>query len=339
MQADVASGHKRAVPIGGATWFAELPVTTPGESLGWGEYDETMLQFEGFGEAVRSGKPLPGLLSPGLLCQRRVAAWRRGDGQRSGDRLADVADRHLKKERAMTDTNRRDLLGLGLTGIAAGFAADALAQSAARGDAPTESAPARPAPDAKYRVPFAVIGLDHNHIYGITDAMIRGGGVLTAFHRDRSPQIAMFRARYGDIALARSEDEILDNPAIKLVCSAAIPALRAPLGIRVMRAGKDYLSDKAAITSLKQLAEVRGAIKETGRKFAIMYSERLEVPAAVMAGQLVHDGAIGASFRPSTSPRIDWLRHQPARLVLGHGALRRYPDRYRQPPGRSVRLF
>ena len=62
MQADVKRGHKRTVPIGGATWFPELPVTTPGESLGWGEYDETMLQFEGFGEAVRSGKPLPGLL-------------------------------------------------------------------------------------------------------------------------------------------------------------------------------------------------------------------------------------------------------------------------------------
>ncbi len=62
MQADVQRGHKRAVPIGGATWFPELPVTTPGESLGWGQYDETMLQFEGFGEAVRSGRPLPGLL-------------------------------------------------------------------------------------------------------------------------------------------------------------------------------------------------------------------------------------------------------------------------------------
>jgi len=63
MQEDVKRGHKRTVPIGGATWFPELPVTTPGESLGWGEYDETMLQFEGFGEAVRSGKPLPGLLA------------------------------------------------------------------------------------------------------------------------------------------------------------------------------------------------------------------------------------------------------------------------------------
>jgi predicted dehydrogenase len=62
MRRDVAAGQKRAVPIGGATWFPELPVRTPGEPLGWGEYDETMLQFEGFGEAVRSGRELPGLL-------------------------------------------------------------------------------------------------------------------------------------------------------------------------------------------------------------------------------------------------------------------------------------
>jgi predicted dehydrogenase len=62
MRKDVQAGRKNAVPIGGATWFPELPVTTPGDSLGWGEYDETMLQFEGFGEAVRSGKEVPGLL-------------------------------------------------------------------------------------------------------------------------------------------------------------------------------------------------------------------------------------------------------------------------------------
>jgi predicted dehydrogenase len=62
MTQDVKDGRKRPVPIGGATWFPELPVTTPGESLGWGEYDETMLQFEAFGEAVRSGTSVPGML-------------------------------------------------------------------------------------------------------------------------------------------------------------------------------------------------------------------------------------------------------------------------------------
>ncbi|MDP5280230.1 Gfo/Idh/MocA family oxidoreductase [Sphingomonas sp. DG1-23] len=67
MTQDIKDGQKRPVPIGGATWFPELPVTTPGESLGWGEFDETMLQFEAFGEAVRSGKPLPGLLHQAYL--------------------------------------------------------------------------------------------------------------------------------------------------------------------------------------------------------------------------------------------------------------------------------
>ncbi|MFV0624376.1 Gfo/Idh/MocA family protein [Sphingomonas sp. ac-8] len=215
----------------------------------------------------------------------------------------------------MTDTNRRAILGMGLAAGMAGFAADALAQSTTRGDAPTEGAPARPAPDAKYRLPFAVIGMDHNHIYGMTDAMIRGGGVLTSFYARDPQQIAMFRKRYPGVPLARSEEEILENRAIKLVCSAAVPSLRAPLGIRVMRAGKDYLSDKAAVVSLAQLAEVRQAIKETGRKFGIMYSERLEVPAAVMAGQLVHDGAIGrviqtvnlAPHRLSAPSRPAWF--------------------------------
>ncbi|MBM6577237.1 Gfo/Idh/MocA family oxidoreductase [Sphingomonas sp. BT552] len=215
----------------------------------------------------------------------------------------------------MTDSNRRAILGMGLTAGLVGFAADALAQSTTRGDAPTESAAARPAPEAKYRVPFAVIGMDHNHIYGITDAIIRGGGVLTSFYATDPKQIAMFRKRYPGATLARGEDEILADKRIKLVCSAAVPSLRAPLGIRVMKAGKDYLSDKAAVTTLAQLAEVRRTIKQTGRKYGIMYSERLEVPAAVMAGQMVHDGAIGrviqtvnlAPHRLSAPTRPDWF--------------------------------
>ena len=90
-----------------------------------------------------------------------------------------------------------------------------------------------------------------------------------------------------------SEDEILNDKTIQLVAGAPIPDLRAPLGIRVMKAGKDYLADKPGITTLKQLADVRKAVKETGRKFAIMYSERLEVRSAVYAGELIKQGAIG----------------------------------------------
>jgi predicted dehydrogenase len=217
----------------------------------------------------------------------------------------------------MDPIDRRLLLtGAGIAGLASTFGGELLAQTGAQGNAvSSEAAPSEPVPQAKYRIPFAVIGLDHAHIYSITDAVIRGGGVLTAFHAVEPAQIATFRKRYGDVKLARSEAEILEDKNIKLVAGAPIPDLRAPLGVRVMRAGKDYLSDKPAITTLAQLADVRRAIKETGRKFAIMYSERLEVPAAVMAGQLVDQGAIGkvvqtiniAPHRVSAPTRPAWF--------------------------------
>ncbi|MBO9713975.1 Gfo/Idh/MocA family oxidoreductase [Sphingomonas sp.] len=194
----------------------------------------------------------------------------------------------------MTEIDRRAILaGAGLAGLAATLPARGQSTSAGNGVS-EEKAPAGPEPDVKYSVPFAVVGLDHAHIYGMTDAMIRGGGKLVAFHAEDPGQIATFRQRYGnDVKLARSEAEIMDDKAIKVIAGAPIPDLRAPLGIRAMKAGKDFLGDKPAITSLAQLAEVRRTIKETGRKFAVMYSERLEVRAAVQAGYLVEQGQIG----------------------------------------------
>jgi predicted dehydrogenase len=75
--------------------------------------------------------------------------------------------------------------------------------------------------------------------------------------------------------------------------SASIPNERAPLGVRVMRAGKDFMVDKPGITTLEQLAEVRRVQKETGRIYSICYSERLENRATVRAAELVKAGAIG----------------------------------------------
>ena len=60
-----------------------------------------------------------------------------------------------------------------------------------------------------------------------------------------------------------------------------------------MQHGKDFLSDKPGVTTLPQLAEIRHTIAATGRIYGIMYSERLEVKAAVKAGDLVQAGAIG----------------------------------------------
>jgi predicted dehydrogenase len=41
----------------------------------------------------------------------------------------------------------------------------------------------------------------------------------------------------------------------------------------MMQHGKDYLSDKPGIITLEQVAEVRRAIRDTGRNYAIVFSE------------------------------------------------------------------
>jgi predicted dehydrogenase len=193
----------------------------------------------------------------------------------------------------MTRNDRRTFLqSAGFAGVASAITGTALARDDA-GRVEPEKAKSSVSVQPKHSIRFGVIGLDHNHINGMTAAVQRGGGKLVAVFGTEPAQVAEFRTRFGDVKVARSEAEIIEDRSIQLVLGAPIPDLRAPLGIRVMRAGKDYLSDKPGITTLQQLADVRRAVEETKRKFAILYSERLEVRSAVYAGELVRQGAIG----------------------------------------------
>ncbi len=210
---------------------------------------------------------------------------------------------------------RSFLKTIGAAGMLSALPEGALGLPSAGGSIVHEVAAPGAQVEAKYSIKFGVIGLDHSHILGITAAVIRGGGELVAFYSDLPKAVADFQKLYPSARLARSEDEILEDPSIQLVASAAIPRLRAPLGIRAMKRGKDYLSDKPAMTTLEQLAEVRKVSAETGRIFAIMYSERLEVRAAVQAGYLVKAGAIGkvvqtiniAPHQVNAPSRPDWF--------------------------------
>jgi predicted dehydrogenase len=143
------------------------------------------------------------------------------------------------------------------------------------------------------RIRFSVVGINHSHINGQIGAVERGGGRLVSFYAKEPDLSADFARRYPQAKAARSEKEILEDDSIQLVLSAAIPAERAPLGVEVMRHGKDFMSDKPGITTLEQLAEVRRVQRETRRIYSIMYSERFENPATVRAGELVRDGAVG----------------------------------------------
>ncbi len=155
--------------------------------------------------------------------------------------------------------------------------------------APQQDAPEKP----KYTIRFAVCGFSHDHIHGMIGAVQRGGGVLVGYYGAEPDKLANFKQRYPDAKMYGSEKEVLDDSSLQLVLSSTIPNERAPLGVRVMKSGKDYLSDKPGATTLEQIADIRKTIAETKRIYAILYSERLEVKAAVKAGELVQAGAIG----------------------------------------------
>ena len=154
----------------------------------------------------------------------------------------------------------------------------------------------QPALSAAHNAPkirFSVININHSHIYGMVDAVTRGGAQLVSFYAKEPELAAAFSKRYPSAKPVGSQKEILEDNTIQVVLSSGIPVERAPLGIEVMKHGKDFLVDKPGITTLEQLEEVRRVQKETKRMYIIMYSERLENKATVKAGELVKAGAIG----------------------------------------------
>jgi predicted dehydrogenase len=146
---------------------------------------------------------------------------------------------------------------------------------------------------AEPSIRFAVIGINHNHIFGQVNLLLNAGAEFVSFFTPEPELAERFGSLFSDVKQARNAEEILGDETIDLVVSAAIPCDRAALGVRVMQHDKDYMSDKPGFTTLEQLAEVRRVQAETGRIYSICFSERLENPATVKAGELVAAGAIG----------------------------------------------
>src|SRR5579871_1654417 len=140
---------------------------------------------------------------------------------------------------------------------------------------------------------FAAIGLDHRHIYDLTQDLLDEGAECVGYNPDTTdPRVlAGFRKRFPHVPAAETA-RLLDDRSIDFVVIAARPCDRAELAIAAMQHGKDVMVDKPGITTPQQLAAVEQAAAETGRIWSVCIG-RLASPAVQAALQIVRSGEIG----------------------------------------------
>ncbi|MFS0820132.1 Gfo/Idh/MocA family protein [Bacillus sp. 1P02SD] len=163
--------------------------------------------------------------------------------------------------------------------------------------------------------PIAAVALDHGHINGMCNGLVEAGATLKWVYDPDPEKVEKFIEAFPEVQVAESLEQVLEDKEIKLVAAAAIPNKRSELGIKVMEAGKDYFTDKTPFTSLEQLEETKKVVERTGQKYMVYFSERLHVEAAVFAGDLIKQGAIGrviqvTGFGPhrlNADSRPDWF--------------------------------
>ena len=167
-------------------------------------------------------------------------------------------------------------------------------------------------------VKFAAVGLDHRHIYGMSQGMIDSGCEFAAFWTAGEP-VTMdgFIKRFPDVKRCMDLDDILNDTSIDLILIAAPPAERAKLSIDAMNHGKDVMLDKPGCLTTDELAQVRETIAKTNRIWSVNFSERFEVPAMTVVDELLAENRIGkiihinsmGPHRLNAPTRPDWFWH------------------------------
>jgi len=161
---------------------------------------------------------------------------------------------------------------------------------------------------------FAAAYFDHGHIYGMINGLTEAGAELTMIFEPNADRLAELKRKFPGVLIAQTFDEVLESD-VAMVASAAVPNLRGPIGCEVMKAGKDYFTDKCPFTSLEQLDEAERIATETRQKYMVYYSERVHVESAWYVDQLIQTGAIGeivhmeifGPHRLNKGVRPDWF--------------------------------
>jgi predicted dehydrogenase len=75
---------------------------------------------------------------------------------------------------------------------------------------------------------FAAIGINHAHIYGQVDCLLRAGAELVGFHAPEDDLAKAFAERYPQAPRAADRARLLEDKTIPLIVSAGIPPPASP---------------------------------------------------------------------------------------------------------------
>lgn len=164
-------------------------------------------------------------------------------------------------------------------------------------------------------LPFISLGLDHRHIFGMTQNMLDTGARCLGYWTDGTPEtLPGFIKRFPDLhRFASLDDALASGAALALI--SAIPADRATLAVRAMQRAMDVMTDKPGCTTSAQLDDIKVCVADTKRIWSVNFSERFEVPAVTRATELIEAGAIGrvvhttglGPHRLNRDTRPDWF--------------------------------
>lgn len=143
------------------------------------------------------------------------------------------------------------------------------------------------------RLVFAAIGLDHGHIIAMCKNLEVHGGYLKWIYDENINKAKMLKKQFPNAKICSSAQEILCDKEVKLIISTIVPNKRAELGIEVLKAGKNYFTDKIPMTSLDQIEAVKKVLETTDKHFFVSFSKRMNNEAAFYATELIKAGAIG----------------------------------------------
>ncbi len=142
---------------------------------------------------------------------------------------------------------------------------------------------------------FVVVGLDHRHVYDLTQGLLDAGlGCAGYWTGTSDPRVLQgFRERFPQLQAVDDRAALMRDRSAGILVCAAIPRDRAGVAIEAMQHGKDVLMDKPGVTTSADLAALQHAVATTGRIFSVCFSERFLAPSTTVALRLIRAGEIG----------------------------------------------